>query len=155
MQRGLGAIDARTASGKKAMRFRVELISDLGGEAEITAGKRVAINRATGILWELAEIDAYEIELTALKGSIVNKQTRSLPPVILEKHRLEHILVELLDRLYEGKTWRRKQQVLTLAELLAQGDDGEGQDDEQGGGGGDHDEGGGSEDKAPPVNNSS
>jgi len=135
MQRGLGAIDARTASGKKAMRFRVELISDLGGEAEITAGKRVAINRATGILWELAEIDAYEIELTALKGSIVNKQTRSLPPVILEKHRLEHILVELLDRLYEGKTWKRKQRILTLAELLAQGDDGDGQDEDHVGGG--------------------
>jgi hypothetical protein len=118
------------------MRFRAELISDLGGESEITAGKRVAINRATGILWELAEIDAYEVELTALKGSIVNKQTRSLPPVIMEKHRLEHALVELLDRLYEGKTWRRKQRILSLPEYLAslaEGQDDQGDDQQQGG----------------------
>lgn len=117
------------------MRFRAELISDLGGESEVTAGKRVAINRATGILWELAEIDAYEVELTALKGSIVNKQTRSLPPVILEKHRLEHTLVELLDRLYEGKTWKRRQRELTLAEILAGGGEEEEGEGDQGDGG--------------------
>lgn len=129
------------------MRFRADLISDLGGESEITAGKRVAINRATGILWELAQIDAYEVELTALKGSIVNKQTRSLPPVIMEKHRLEHTLVELLDRLYEGKTWKRKQRVLSLPEYLASlagGQDDEG-DSDQGDGGDAEDQHGGAE----------
>ncbi len=125
MQRGLGAIDARTASGKKAMQFRSGLISDLGGDSEITTGKRVAINRATGILWELAEIDAYEVELTALKGSIVNKQTRSLPPVIMEKHRLEHTLIEWLDRAYGGKTWKRLIKTLTLNKILSDETEGE------------------------------
>ena len=89
------------------MQFRVGIISDLGGDGEISTGKMVAINRATGVLWELCEIDQYEIELIAIKGSIVNKQTRSLPPVIPEKHRLEDTLIKLLDRIYEGTAWKR------------------------------------------------
>jgi len=123
MQRGLGAIDARTISGRKAIQFRVGIISDLGGDGEISMGKLVAINRATGILWELCEIDQYEIELIVIKGSIVNKQTRSLPPVILEKHRLEDTLIKLLDRIYEAPAWRRRQKRVSLTDLLQQGEE--------------------------------
>lgn len=111
------------------MRFRLGLISDLGGESEITAGKAVAINRATGILWELAEIDAYEVELTELKGSIVNKQTRSLPPVIMEKHRLEETWIKLMDRIYEGTAWKRVPRDISALAQALQAQTGKGDDD--------------------------
>ena len=82
--RGLTAIDKRTAAAQALLKWRCELIADLGGEDAISAQQRALVELAARTRLYVDSLDAWIME----QRSIVNARKRAVHPVVLQRQQL-------------------------------------------------------------------
>jgi hypothetical protein len=92
--RGLHAIDRRTAPARALIAWRKTLVSDLGGEASITAAQRGLIEIAVGTRLLLDHADAFLLA----QPRLVNRRGR-LIPLVEQRQRLADTLARVLGQL--------------------------------------------------------
>jgi hypothetical protein len=109
--RGWAAIDMRTVAAREMLSFRDELVAALGGDAELSPQRRKLVDLAARASLFLDHIDAWLVEQQAL----VNRRSRSVLPVLLQRQTLAEHLARLLDRLGLDRSPR---QVQTLNEYI-------------------------------------
>ncbi len=93
--RGLAAIDMRTVAAREMLAFRDELIAALGGDTEVSPQQRKLVDLAARASLYLDHIDAW----LAGQKTLVNRRSRSVLPVLLQRQSLAEHLARLLDRL--------------------------------------------------------
>ena len=95
MVRGLQAIDRRSAAARALMRWRTELVRDLGGEQQISAQQRALVDLASRSKLYLDSLDAFLMT----QPSLVNARRRSVIPVLRERQALADSLARVLQSL--------------------------------------------------------
>jgi len=113
-ERGMAAIDGRSAVGRALSQWRSDLVRDLGGEDTISTQQQALVGLAVKSKLLLDSVDTWLLTQPCL----VNRRKKSLLPVVRERQQLADGLARYLTTL--GLEKRVK--TLTLAELLAQGD---------------------------------
>src|SRR2546421_173899 len=93
--RGLGAIDRRTAAGRSLIRWRHELIADLGGSQAVGAAARMLVDDAVRARLYLDALDVWLLE----QASLVDKRRRSVIGVLRERQQLADHLARVLGQL--------------------------------------------------------
>ena len=111
--RGFSALDRRMAGAREALGFRRELVSALGGDADLSPQRRRLIDMAVRAALLLDHVDAWLFE----QESLVNKRTRTLLPVLNQRQSLADHLARLLDRLGLDRV---PQRVPALHDVLAE-----------------------------------
>jgi hypothetical protein len=91
--RGLNAIDRRTAAAQELLRFRAELLSDLGGEDHASAAQKKLVELACRTALFLNHIDGW----LAAQPSLVRKRT--VLPALRERQQLADSLARYLSLL--------------------------------------------------------
>lgn len=125
IERGLAAIDGRSAVGRALSQWRADLVRDLGGKDSISMQQETLVDLAVKSKLLLDSVDVWLLS----QPSLVNKRKKSLLPVVRERTQLADSLARYLGQLGLEKKIRQK----TLQELLAEGsDDGDGQAEENG-----------------------
>ena len=110
--KGLAAIDRRTGAARELLRWRSELVAALGG-AEIASPQKLAlVEQATRAKAIIDHVDAYLLE----QESLINKRSRRIMPIVLERTRLSEHFAKLLSQL---GLERAAKPVQTLEALLA------------------------------------
>ncbi len=93
--RGLAAIDMRTVAAREMLAFRDELIAALGGDTEVSPQQRKLVDLAARASLYLDHLDAW----LAGQQTLVNRRSRSVLPVLLQRQSIAEHLARLLDRL--------------------------------------------------------
>src|SRR5262252_6891529 len=93
--RGLGAIDMRTVAAREMLAFRDELVAALGGDPELSPQQRKLIDLAARASLYLDHLDAWLTE----QKTLINRRSRSVLPVLLQRQTLAEHLARLLDKL--------------------------------------------------------
>ncbi len=93
--RGLAAIDMRTVAAREMLAFRGELVAALGGDAELSPQRRKLVDLAARAVLYLDHLDAW----LAAQQTLINRRSRSVLPVLLQRQTLADHLAKLLDRL--------------------------------------------------------
>src|SRR5215467_425270 len=93
--RGLQAIDQRTAAAQALLRWRRDLVEDLGGEAAVSTQQVALVEAAVRTRLYVDTLDAWILE----HGSLVNARRRALHPVVRERQQLVDSLARLLGLL--------------------------------------------------------
>jgi hypothetical protein len=93
--RGLAAIDMRTVAAREMLAFRDELVAALGGDTELSPQRRKLVDLATRASLYLNHVDAWLAE----QETLINRRSRSVLPVLLQRQTLADHLARLLDRL--------------------------------------------------------
>jgi hypothetical protein len=94
---GLGnrVIDRRTATGKALAKWRTDLLTDLGGETEISTQQSALIDLCVRSKLLLDSIDTWLL----VQPSLVNSRKKSLLPVVRERQQLADGLAKYLAML--------------------------------------------------------
>jgi hypothetical protein len=92
--RGLHAIDKRTAAAQSLIKWRRDLIADLGGDRRVSAAQRGLIEVATRTRLLLEHVDAHLLAMPRL----VNARGR-LIPLVQQRQRLADTLARVLGQL--------------------------------------------------------
>jgi hypothetical protein len=95
LELGSRAIDRRTSIGRELTAWRSALVSDLGGEDELSTQRLALVDLCVRTRLLLDSIDAYLLDL----GSLVNKRRRALHPVVRERQLLADALSRYLGQL--------------------------------------------------------
>jgi hypothetical protein len=103
-------INLRTSLGKALVRWREELIEDLGGEKKVTAQQYALIDLAARNKLLVDSIDAWIFE----QPSLILKRKRALLPVVKERQAIADGLAKYLGML----GLERKSSELDLARRL-------------------------------------
>jgi hypothetical protein len=93
--RGLAAIDMRTVAAREMLAFRDELIAALGGDTVVTPQQRKLVDLAARASLYLDHLDAW----LAGQQTLINRRSRSVLPVLLQRQSIAEHLARLLDRL--------------------------------------------------------
>jgi hypothetical protein len=93
--RGLAAIDMRTVAAREMVAFRDELIAALGGDTVVTPQQRKLVDLAARASLYLDHLDAW----LAGQQTLINRRSRSVLPVLLQRQSIAEHLARLLDRL--------------------------------------------------------
>jgi hypothetical protein len=93
--RGLSGIDKRTAAARALLRWRAELLTDLGGEENISAQKMALVDLAARTRILIDHADAFLLE----QPSIVNRRRKALLPIVTQRQTLCDSLARLLNQL--------------------------------------------------------
>ncbi len=93
--RGLHSIDVRTAAGQALVRWRRDMLADLGGEAATTAQERALVEQACRTRLMLEAIDAWLLE----QPSLVVRRRRAVLPVMRDRQQLADNLLRTLQAL--------------------------------------------------------
>ena len=117
--RGLGAIDQRTSAAKELLSFQTELVTDLGGEEQLSTQQRTLVNMAGRAYLFLNHVDGW----LAQQESLINKRAKSVIPILRERQGLAEHLAKLLDRL---GLERRKPPAVSLNQYVTRSDNGNG-----------------------------
>jgi hypothetical protein len=110
--RGLAAIDMRTVAAREMVAFRDELISALGGKDQVSPQRRKLVDLAGRSSLYLGHVDAWLAE----QQTLINKRSRSVLPVLVQRQAIADHLARLLDKLGLD---RRPKRVPSLNEYLA------------------------------------
>lgn len=110
---GNRAIDPRTKVGRALRQFRTEIVSDLGGEQNISAQQRELVNLAVTTKLLHDSITTWLLQ----QPSLVNKRHRTVYPVVLQRQTLADALCRYLDRL---GLERKAKQIPALQDYLNQ-----------------------------------
>ena len=110
--RGLGAIDRRTVAGQALIRWRRELIADLGGEASVSAQQEALVDVVVRTRLFVDALDVWLLE----QASLVVGRRRSVVPVLRERQALVDFLARVLGQL---GLERRAKPAPTLGQVLA------------------------------------
>src|SRR5262245_23400800 len=90
---GFGAIDRRTAAARATLAFRTELVTALGGEAQLSPQRRKLIDMAARASMLLDHVDAWLFE----QRRLINARSKTLLPVLVQRQALAEHLARLLD----------------------------------------------------------
>lgn len=90
-----GKIHMRSAGARELLAFKAQLISDMGGELNISAARMALIDLAARTRALIAHIDAWLLE----QPSLVNKRKKSLPSVVMQRQTLCDALARYLGQL--------------------------------------------------------
>jgi hypothetical protein len=93
--RGLAAVDGRTLAARAVKMWKQELLTDLGGEENLSTQKRALVELVVRTRLMVDHVDAYLMEL----GSPVNRRFKRLHPIVGERQRLVDSLAKLLGQL--------------------------------------------------------
>jgi hypothetical protein len=93
--RGLAAIDRRTHAAKGLLSWRDDLISALGGAENASPMKLAIIEQATRAKLILDHVDAYLLS----QESLLNRRSKRILPIVLERTKLAEHFVKLLAQL--------------------------------------------------------
>ncbi len=93
--RGLAAIDMRTVAAREMLAFRDELVAALGGDAELSPQRRKLVDLVARASLYLDHLDAW----LAAQQTLINRRSRSVVPVLLQRQTLADHLARLLDKL--------------------------------------------------------
>src|SRR5262245_15157583 len=93
--RGLAAIDMRTVAAREMLAFRDELVAALGGDAKLSPQQRKLIDLAARASLYLDHLDAWLTE----QKTLINRRSRSVLPVLLQRQTIAEHLARLLDKL--------------------------------------------------------
>jgi hypothetical protein len=94
---GFGAVDRRTAAARATLAFRSELVSALGGEADLSPQRRRLVDLAARASLLLDHVDSW---LLAQKTLVVGAgRAKTLVPVLTQRQSIAEHLAKLLDRL--------------------------------------------------------
>ncbi len=92
--RGLAAIDRRTTPARALLDWRRDLLTDLGGEPQVSAAQRALVELAVRTRLYIDHIDAHLMEM----GSLVSRRGR-LKPLVEQRQRLVDSLARVLGQL--------------------------------------------------------
>ena len=109
--RGLQAIDRRTLAARGLLRWRADLLADLGGEENLSAQQKALVDVVTRTRLYLEHVDSFLLALP----SLVNHRRRCLLPILRERVQLSDALSRYLGQL---GLERKAKAVPTLAEYL-------------------------------------
>ncbi len=93
--RALAAVDMRTVAAREMMAFRDELVAALGGDTELSPQRRKLVDLAVRVSLYLDHLDAYLAE----QKTLINRRSRSVVPVLLQRQTLADHMARLLDKL--------------------------------------------------------
>ena len=93
--RGISAIDRRSIAGRSLLAWRAELLSDLGGEDNVSSQKHALVDLAARTRLIIDHLDSYILE----QPSLVNRRKKSLLPVVKERQTLVDSLARLLTQI--------------------------------------------------------
>jgi len=85
----------RTVAAREMLAFRDELVEALGGDAKLSPQQRKLIDLAARTSLYLDHLDAWLTE----QKTLINRRSRSVLPVLLQRQTLAEHLARLLDRL--------------------------------------------------------
>lgn len=109
---GFTAIDRRTVAARKALALREDLVSALGGEANLSPQRLRLIDMTVRAALLVDHVDAWLFAQPLL----VNRRSRALVPVLVQRQALAEHLAKLLDRLGLDRV---PQKVQDLSEYIA------------------------------------
>jgi len=112
-QGGLGAIDQRSALARETAKLRSEIIRDLGGEENLSAQQLAVVKEFTKRSVMVESIDAWIFT----QPSLLNKRTRSLYPIVVQRQVIADGMIRCLERL---GLERRAKQIPSLQDYLSQ-----------------------------------
>ncbi len=110
--RGLSAIDARSAAAQGLLVWRRRLLSDLGGESNISTQRETLVELAIRTKLYVDHLDAFLLG----QSSLLNKKKKSIIPALAQRQSLVDCLARLLQQL---GLERQALPVPTLAEYVA------------------------------------
>lgn len=90
------AVDRRTKLGRELARWQAEIISDLGGPANVSTAQRTLLEMASRSLLLLSTLDAW---LLARPNGILNKRRGCLIPAAIQRQALADSLLRTLQAL--------------------------------------------------------
>lgn len=114
--KGLDVVDRRTGAAKALVAWRVSLLDAIGGEMNATPQRRALVEQCVRAKLILDHVDSYLLE----QESLINKRSRRVMPIVLERTRLSEHFVKLLTVLGLEKT---PPPMKTLAEYLAESEE--------------------------------
>ena len=85
----------RTVAAREMLAFRDELVEALGGDAKLSPQQRKLIDLAARTSLYLDHLDAWLTE----QKTLINRRSRSVLPVLLQRQTLAEHLARLLDKL--------------------------------------------------------
>jgi hypothetical protein len=85
----------RTVAAREMLSFRDELVAALGGDAKLSPQQRKLIDLAARTSLYLDHLDAWLTE----QKTLINRRSRSVLPVLLQRQTLAEHLARLLDKL--------------------------------------------------------
>jgi hypothetical protein len=110
--RGGKVIDERTAVGKSLMRWRAQLVQDLGGQEALSTQQLAIVDIAVRTRLLLDSTDAWMVR----QPSLINRHARQLYPVVQQRTALADSLVRQLTTLGLG---RQAKKVFGLERVMA------------------------------------
>jgi hypothetical protein len=114
--RGLAAIDGRTVAARALLDWQRHLVTDLGGEAAISAQQRALVEVATRSKLYVDHLDAFLME----QRSLVNARRKAVLPVLRERQTLADSLARILGQLgLERRQAPAKSLQAVIAEIQA------------------------------------
>ncbi len=93
--RGLSAIDKRTLAARGLFQWRADLMTDLGGEDNLSAQQKTLIEITARTRLFLEHVDSYLLALP----SLVNHRKRAVLPILRERIQLADALARYLAQL--------------------------------------------------------
>src|SRR5262245_44948295 len=113
-------LDMRYRTGKALVRWRLELVQDLGGEDAISTQQAALIELCVRSKLMIDTVDNWILS----QDSLVNKKKKALLPVVVQRQSLADGLAKYLGQL----GLQRVKRVKTLDEILNESDKPEGQE---------------------------
>ncbi len=106
------ALDRRTKAARELLRWRAELVTDLGGEEAVTTQQLAVIDLSVRTKLLLDSVDAWLLT----QPSLINKRKKSLLPVVQQRQHLADSLSRYMAQL---GLERRAKPALSLADYIA------------------------------------
>ncbi len=113
--RDVAALDRRCAGAKALLQWRLELLTALGGEENVTPQKRVLVDAIVRSKLYLDHVDSFLMT----QPSLVNKKRRAVLPILLQREQLVASLSRLLSQI---GLERQEGRIKTLAEYIREHD---------------------------------
>jgi hypothetical protein len=98
--RGRKPIDERTRVGKALMRWRGELVADLGGAEQLSTQQLALVDISTRTKLLLDSVDSWMTR----QASLIDKRKRALHPIVQQRTALADALVRYLTALGLART---------------------------------------------------
>jgi hypothetical protein len=115
--RGFAAVDMRTVAAREMLAFRDELVAALGGDIQLSPQRRKLVDLAARASLYLDHLDAWLAE----QQTLINRRSRSVLPVLLQRQTLADHLARLLDKLGLDRVPQRTRSLQDVtAEIAAQ-----------------------------------
>lgn len=93
--RGLDGIDQRTLAGKALVKWKSDLLQDLGGEVNLSTQKRALVDAAVRSKLFLDSLDAWLVT----QPSLVNGRKKSILPALGQRQTLLDGLLRIFEKL--------------------------------------------------------